>query len=102
MILRKKALGSISGTKALNILLGATTMVYKAPLFFLKTFIILGIQPMVAFCLSTIFYESGGTLGMVTMLDESLIMIEVPHNNFEANQKTNTQESILSFKLPPS
>ncbi len=30
----------------------------------------------------------GGTLGMVTMLDESLIMIEVPHKDFEANQKT--------------
>jgi predicted membrane protein len=63
-------------------------VVYKPPLFFVKTFIILGIQPIVAFCLSTIFYESEGTLGMVTMLDESLIMIEVPHNDFEANQKT--------------
>jgi len=78
MTLRKKRLGSISGTKVLNISLGATTMVYKAPLFLVKTFIVLGIQPIVAFCLSTIFYESGGTLGMVTMLDESLTMIEVP------------------------
>jgi hypothetical protein len=75
----RKTLGSIFGTKALNILLGSTTMiVYETPLFFVKTFIILGIQPIVAFCLLTIFYESGGIVGMVAMLDESLIMIEVP------------------------
>ncbi len=72
-------------------------IVYETPLFFVKTFIILGIQPIVAFCLLTIFYESGGIVGMVAMLDESLIMIEVPPQWFWSQPKDNTQESISSF-----
>jgi hypothetical protein len=35
------------------------------------------------------------------MLDESLIMIEVPHNDFEANQKTIPRINLV-IQLPPS
>ncbi len=60
-------------------------VMYKAPLFSTKTFIIFDVQPTIVFHLAVTLSISGGTPKMVAMLDEGLI---ITHNDFKTDQKT--------------
>jgi hypothetical protein len=87
MVTLKKTLSPISKIKTSNILLGVAMAVYKTPLFFTKTFVILNIQPTMVFSLMTILCESWATPQMMAKSNEGLIMTKVPHNDSKANQR---------------
>jgi hypothetical protein len=61
MVTLKKTLNPTSKIKASNVLLGVVVVMYKTPLFFTKTFVILNIQPTMVFSLVTILCESWAT-----------------------------------------
>jgi hypothetical protein len=61
MVTLKKTLNPTSKIKASNMLLGVVMAMYKTPLFFTKTFVILNIQPTMVFSLVTILCESWAT-----------------------------------------
>jgi hypothetical protein len=64
--------------------MGLATIVYQAPLFFMKTLVILGIQLVAIFCVVTILCEGEGIPRMVVTLEDPSIPIIIPQHIFES------------------
>jgi hypothetical protein len=86
MMLRNKPI-SIFETRTLNILSKATMVVYKAPLFSIKTFIIFDVQPTIVFHLAITLFVSGGTktwelkIGLVVIRGEMCKTRQLLHDH---------------------
>jgi hypothetical protein len=60
---------------------------YKTPLCFIKTLVILNIQPAMVFSFMTILCESWATPQMVAKSNEDSIMTKVPHNDSKVSPR---------------
>ncbi len=87
MVTLKKTLSPTSKIKTSNILLGVEMAMYKTPLVFTKSFVILNIQPTMVLSLMAILSESWATPQMVAKSNEGSIMTKVPFNDSKASQR---------------
>ncbi len=82
----RKVPSSILRPKAPISLMGATKTVCQAPLLFIKTLNILGIQPIVVFHLVVTLCENGGTSNVMFRPKNTFVLSIVPHLVFEVNR----------------
>ncbi len=58
----------------------------QAPLFYVETLAILGIQPIAVFHLATTLCENGGTLEMMVKSEDTFVPLIVPHPISQTNR----------------
>ncbi len=82
----RKVPSSILRPKAPTSLMGVTKTMCQAPLLFVKTLAISGIQPIVVFHLVATLCENGGTSNVMFRSKNTFVLYVVPHLVFEVNR----------------